>query len=611
MDFNFIMNKKLMTGLLALALTGSVVYAAEPTIDYSLELKLTYTGVLYQSTDGVNWTKVEGATSPYYVPVEDAKKMLFCSKDEGEQPGDSLIPGENGTIPLSGTVNLDMIWIKPGTFMMGSPEDELCRDGDETQHQVTLTKGYWLGKYEVTQAQYEAVMGTNPSYFKGADLPVEKLSWYDAKDFCTKLTAKEKAAGRLPEGYEYTLPTEAQWEYACRAGTTTALNSGKNLSDEADEEECPEMDEVGWYYYNSDEMTHPAGQKQPNAWGLYDMHGNVFEWCLDWYGDYPASPVTDPTGPTTGDYRVLRGGSWYFYASSCRSAYRYEGRLVNYNDNYGFRVALAPVPVEREDMTIPLSDNVNLDMIWIEPGTFTIGSPSDELGRYDDEIQHQVTLTQGYWLGKYEVTQAQYEAVMGTNPSRFKGADRPVDWVNWNDATNFCAKLTARESAAGRLPKGYEYTLPTEAQWEYACRAGTTTAFNNGTNIPTMLQCEDRPCPNLDPLAWYGYNSGQYDSAGYYIGNGKTFPVGQKQPNAWGLYDMHGNVNEWCLDWYGSYPSSAVADPKGPATGSGRVVRGGSWLTGAGSCRSAHRFNYYPGFFNSYYGFRVALAPVQ
>ncbi len=265
-----------------------------------------------------------------------------------------------------------------------------------------------------------------------------------------------------------------------------------------------------------------------------------------------------------------------------------------------------------KNITIPLSDTVSLDMIWIEPGTFIMGSSEDELGREDDETQHQVTLTQGYWLGKYEVTQAQYEAVMGTNPSDFKGADLPVERVTWNDAVKFCEWLTAQERVAGRLPKGYEYTLPTEAQWEYACRAGTTTAFNNGTNIPTMLQCEDRPCPNLDPLAWYGYNSGQYDSAGNYTGNGKTFPVGQKQPNAWGLYDMHGNVWEWCLDWYGSYPSSAVTDPKGSSSGSYRVLRGGSWNFNAYSCRSAYRFDSTPSDFNrNYYGFRVALAPVQ
>ena len=138
-----------------------------------------------------------------------------------------------------------------------------------------------------------------------------RCSWFDTKEFCAKLTGVAKASGKLPEGYEFTLPTEAQWEYACRAGTTTALNSGKNLSNE---EKCPEMDEVGWYDGNSDEMTHPVGQKKPNAWGLYDMHGNVWEWCLDWKGDYPETTVVDPTGPDTGMSRVLRSGSWGSYA---------------------------------------------------------------------------------------------------------------------------------------------------------------------------------------------------------------------------------------------------------------------------------------------------------
>ncbi|MBO7108037.1 MAG: SUMF1/EgtB/PvdO family nonheme iron enzyme, partial [Verrucomicrobia bacterium] len=358
---------------------------------------------------------------------------------------------KNRTITLPGDVELDMIWIEPGTFLMGSPEDELGRKSNEVQHQVTLTQGYWLGKFEVTQAQYEAVTGKNPSEFKGADLPVEKVNWNDAVKFCEWLTIQERAAGRLPGGYEYTLPTESQWEYACRAGTTTALNSGKDLSDW---KECPEVDEVGWYWYNSDKMTHPVGQKQPNAWGLYDMHGNVYEWCLDWFGDYPTSSVTDPTGPSTGSSRVVRGGSWFYYARDCRSAYRYYGNpSYDYYYYYGFRVALAPVPVESKDMTIPLSGTVNLDMIWIEPGKFTMGSPKDELGRDSNETQHEVTLTQGYWLGKYEVTQAQYEAVTGSNPSEFIGGDLPVENVTWYEAKAFCAKLTEIEKAAGRLPE--------------------------------------------------------------------------------------------------------------------------------------------------------------
>ncbi|MBR5605991.1 MAG: SUMF1/EgtB/PvdO family nonheme iron enzyme, partial [Verrucomicrobia bacterium] len=167
------------------------------------------------------------------------------------------LPDKSIVIPMLVGVDLTMIWIEPGTFMMGSPSDELGRESREVQHKVTLTKGYWLGKYEVTQAQYEEIMGTNPSdrldywgkdHGVGDNYPVYYVSWDDAMAFCKKLTEKEKTAGYLPEGYEYTLPTEAQWEYACRAGTTTALNSGKNLSGKY---ECPEMDEVGWYEYNS------------------------------------------------------------------------------------------------------------------------------------------------------------------------------------------------------------------------------------------------------------------------------------------------------------------------------------------------------------------------
>ena len=353
---------------------------------------------------------------------------------------------------------------------MGSPKGELGRFIDEAQHQVTLTRGYWMGKYEVTQAQYEAIMGKNPSYFKGADLPVEQVTWYDAMTFCAKLTEQERAAGRLPEGYEYTLPTESQWEYACRAGTVHALNNGLDLTDEG---ECPNLDEVGWYVGNSDGMTHPVGQKKPNARGLYDMHGNVHEWCLDWYDlDYPDSAVMDPIGTNAGSKRVLRGGCWSNEANACRSAYRGYADPEFDSSRRGFRVALAPVWGKNRTITLP--GNVELDMIGInpgafrmigsEPGTFLMGSPKDELGRENDETQHEVTLTKAYWLGKYEVTQAQYEAIMGTNPSYFKGADLPVEQVTWYEEKEFCEKLTEIERAAGRLPEGYEYTLPTEAQ---------------------------------------------------------------------------------------------------------------------------------------------------
>ncbi|MBQ7589727.1 MAG: formylglycine-generating enzyme family protein [Verrucomicrobia bacterium] len=590
---------KLTSGLLGLALVTVMAQAAKPTINCKTDgddLIVSYTGTLYQSEDAVHWTEVASASSPYQVKMGN-KKLFFCSKGESEN--------KNFTIPLSDTVDLDMIWIEPGTFIMGSPEDELGRGVyySETQHQVTLTQGYWMGKFEVTRAQYEAVMGTNPSGSGRADLPVARVNWSESMEFCAKLTAIEREAGRLPEGYEYTLPTEAQWEYACRAGTTTALNSGKNLSEE---DKCPEMDEVGWYgnnsrYSNGNMDTHPVGQKLPNAWGLYDMHGNVWEWCLDWYGTYPVAAVIDPMGADTGFYHVNRGGSIAREAYICRSAARNgpsDGRYID----AGFRVALAPIYVSK-NITIPLSEDVNLRMIWIEPGTFMMGSPEDELGRKDNETQHQVTLTQGYWLGKYEITQAQYEAVMGTNPSYYKGANLPVECVSWYDAKEFCSKLTDLEMEAGRLPEGYRYTLPTEAQWEYACRAGTTTALNSGKNLSDEEQCSE-----MDEVGWYWYNAG---IKSYEKGLICTRAVGQKMPNAWGLYDMHGNVAEWCADFYEDYPTSAVVDPTGPDAGIERVARWGSWWNYAWGCRSAYRGSDAPDAKYTNLGFRVALAPVQ
>ena len=577
---------KLTTGLLGLTLTMVAVQAIPPSLSYKVsgnELIITYTGTLLRSVDAVNWTEVAWASSPYKVALSD-KKLFFCAKGTKNQ---------NMTIPLSYIVDLDLIWIEPGTFMMGSPKGELGRVANEALHQVTLTQGYWLGKYEVTQEQYETIMGTNPSDIKEDVLPVDSVSWNEAMEFCAKLNAQEKAAGRLPEGYEYSLPTESQWEYACRAGTTTALNSGKNLSDEL---RSPEVDEVGWYWYNCDE-THRVGQKKPNAWGLYDMHGNVQEWCLDWYDDhYPTYPVKDPTGPDTGQHRVLRSGGWNRTAHDCRSANRRHGNPeTTHIVSVGFRVALAPIPVPSKDIAIRLSTLVEMPMIWIEPGTFTMGSPKDELGRYSNETQRQVTLTRGYWLGMFEVTQAQYETVMGNNPSHIKGSDLPVSRVDWNDAMKFCEKLTANEKAAGRLPEGYKYTLPTEAQWEYACRAGTTTALNSGKNLTSTAKCS-----NMDEVGWYEFNSEE-----------TLHDVGLKKPNDWRLYDMHGNVYEWCLDWYEDFPATPVTDPMGPSTGTKRVFRGGCYYFSGIDCRSGCRYGDFPT--DEYWGsgFRVALAPVQ
>ena len=237
---------------------------------------------------------------------------------------------------------LQLIWVEPGTFTMGSPESEPARNSRETQHQVTLTKDYWLAKYELTQAQWKAVMGTDPSRFKGDNLPVEQVSWADAKAFCEKLQEQESAAGRVPAGYTYQLPTEAQWEYACRAGTTTATAFGNSLS-------STQANFNGNYPYNGGAIgphlgkTAIVGSYPANAWGFHDMHGNVQEWCSDKYGVYPSQSVSDPTGPTTGDKRVYRDSWWNANLGGYyRSAFRGWNYPGGKGSHLGFRLCLSP-----------------------------------------------------------------------------------------------------------------------------------------------------------------------------------------------------------------------------------------------------------------------------
>jgi formylglycine-generating enzyme required for sulfatase activity len=217
-----------------------------------------------------------------------------------------------------------MVWIAPGTFLMSSPHGA----GDDTV--VTLTRGYWLGQTEVTQGQWQAVMDyvPVPSLFKGSERPVEQVAWSVTIRFCRSINERERRAGRLPPGYEYNLPTEAQWEYACRAGTT-GLYAGN-------------LDALGWYDANSGGETHPVAQKQPNAWGLYDMHGNVEDWCSDWYGAYPGGRVNDPIGSSVGQFHVVRGGSWNSTAGACRSAFRHWAPVESGGSAIGFRLALVP-----------------------------------------------------------------------------------------------------------------------------------------------------------------------------------------------------------------------------------------------------------------------------
>jgi len=245
----------------------------------------------------------------------------------------------NGRIDLPGGGVLEMVQIRAGSFMMGSPQKEIGTWGKswgEQQRRVVLTNDFWLAKYETTQDQYQAVMHKNPSRFKGGRKPVDNVSWHEAVAFCE--TLNRLTAGKRPKGYVFALPTEAQWEYACRAGTASALNSGKNLKDG---EVCPNLDQVGWYLANSQGSTHPVGQKRPNRWGLYDMHGNAWEWCSDWYGIHNKESK-DPCGPKSGTGRVKKGGGFYLAAKRSRSGARSWNRPDEHKWYLTVRVALVP-----------------------------------------------------------------------------------------------------------------------------------------------------------------------------------------------------------------------------------------------------------------------------
>lgn len=254
-----------------------------------------------------------------FIPLLVLSSQLGCGRgtsNPSSKPSESLSAAPPATlIPLT-----NMVLIKAGSFVRG-------------KYTVTLTRDFWLDKYEVTQGEYAAVTGKNPSHFPGdTNRPVEKLSYFDAAAYCSALTKNERDAGRLPNGYTYRLPTEAEWEYACRAGTTGLFSFGNAVT---------ESDQYAWTLENSETTTHPVGQKRPNPWGLYDMHGNVWEWCSDWFADYPPMPLTDPLGPRLGKVKVFRGGSWNHSVEFARSANRFMMAPSNGIYFVGLRVALS------------------------------------------------------------------------------------------------------------------------------------------------------------------------------------------------------------------------------------------------------------------------------
>ena len=582
------------------------------------------------------------------------------------------------SVPGTPPIVQRMRWIRPGTFLMGSSEKgayaDIGRWEDEgPRHEVKLTRGFWMFDTPVTQELWQAVMGDNPSDFKGDRLPVEQVSWDDAQRFLERFNTRFGEA-------MFVLPTEAQWEHACRAGTQTAYAFGND----------PKMlEEYAWYSENSSRQTHPVATRKCNQWGLFDMHGNVLEWCQDlWSKDYKTVANVDPSGPEKGHSRVLRGGCWHNTAQDARSAYRFN-REPGYRNSYvGFRCAqiqvaaepteedgeaaepqacptkggaafelpvssveiFSPKPIPSSPILIVRSDMETLElhkfakpewasaigrdrfglwaeftvnnevptqqkpqvatsrskrkkgkadpaivttplsvvqrMRWIPPGRFLMGSSkSDHLALERETPQHEVILSHGYWMFDTLVTQELWLAVMHTNPSYFSegsNARRPVECVSWDDCQSFIA--TINRSQVGK--SGLNLTLPTEAEWEYACRAGTTARYSFGDEISPQL-------------ANYRHEETKAN---------KTSDVATFPANHWGLFDMHGNVWEWCFDWYDGkyYAASAPVDPVGPPKGHSRVLRGGSWNGTARPARSAFRLSNVPGDRSNYVGFRCA-----
>jgi formylglycine-generating enzyme required for sulfatase activity/serine/threonine protein kinase len=580
---------------------------------------------------------------------------------------------------ITNSIGMKLVLVPAGEFMMGATGSEKeAYPNQKPQHRVRITRPFYLGATEVTQGQYRAVTGANPSNFQGSDdLPVENVSWVDAQDFCAKLNELER--GQL-SGASYRLPTEAEWEYACRAGATTRFSFGDAYAS---------LGEYAWFTGNSDRKTHPVGQKRPNAWGLYDMNGNVCEWCGDGYDEkyYAVSPGADPLGPSGASDRVMRGMGWFNSPQDCRSASRgWHGPADRVHD-LGFRVARVrstpaptraanaspekpaevtpsetppplakaeavsdsrPVPAP-EDTPKEITNSIGMKLALIPAGEFLMGSPDSDPAAPDDEKpQHRVRITRPFYLGATEVTVGQFRKVVEAsglrteaetdgkggyawneakgsweqdpkyiwrNPGFAQTDEHPVVDVSWNDAIAYCNKLSLKEGLTPfyrilgervEVPDwaATGYRLPTEAEWEYACRAGTTTRYESGDDPETLSLVGNIADETLKAKypAWPWPTIAARDGYVY------TAPVGRFRANAFGLYDMHGNVWEWCWDGYAAdyYKGWPAADPPGPSRAADRVFRGGCWDNDPRLCRAATRYGYTPGRRHDHLGLRLA-----
>lgn len=607
--------------------------------------------------------------NPAEPKVTDSVAESPVAKPKKAEP--AVMPPSVGESISQTPFELKMVEIPVGRFEMGGVEhDPKIRKNELPRRSIEFTEPFRMSAHEITVEQFrEFVEATdyvtdaeasgeggwqatrastfgfqnpdfnwaNPGYAVSNSLPVTIVSYRDAVAFCEWLSKRD---GRL-----YRLPTEAEWEYACRAGSTGPYHFP-----------FASRDAYCWSLWNIEGSVQPrpVGTRQPNAWGLYDMSGNVREWCLDWYSADAYKLAFDelPAGPLDGTMRVIRGGCFIDMDAFLRSSHRGKVDPKQAFNNQGFRVVEGAPPVPKrtsiensppmsgnkinveptgpnldepkattnllsapfsaakiratrkawsehlglsEALTVRMPSNptFQIEFALIPPGTFEQGMPASLSPMPGNKPEwaassrpaHQVTITEPFYLSRYEITQKQFRDVVGgsLSPMTGDGTRFPATQIPWQACVDFCDRVNR---SGINIPDGGKLRLPTEAEWEYACRAGTATRFWSGDQI--------------------GPNQASIRISGRKL---NLEPVDAFQPNPFGLYQMHGNVAEWCLDWFSpdSYASAGTVDPKGPTTGTRKVIRGGGYSNPPFSATSYWRQSYEPTTRSSTIGMRPVL----